>query len=206
MAEDLLGDNQFDYCLVVAAEEADWLLCDAYHKWRLLRSAPPIELFKCVGKGTILSEGAGALLLGRKGVIEIAETMAGAHFSERAEAANVLSQILRTVRARSDVVISSANGTFIDAAEKRALDDVLPDAQVYSPKATLGEGVAASALWQVIVAAQALRTRRLPQPHYCGRNARQANQPPDLSDCNEVTVLCCGLSQQAGVTRLVHTV
>ena len=34
-----------DRCLVVGAEEADWLLCDAYHKWRLLRSAPPIEPF-----------------------------------------------------------------------------------------------------------------------------------------------------------------
>src|SRR5438046_7959344 len=38
MAEDLMARDAFDYCLVVGAEEADWLLCDAYRKWRLLHS------------------------------------------------------------------------------------------------------------------------------------------------------------------------
>ena len=37
MAEDLMCNEALDYCLVVGAEEADWLLCDAYRKWRLLR-------------------------------------------------------------------------------------------------------------------------------------------------------------------------
>ncbi|HEU0273537.1 MAG TPA: beta-ketoacyl synthase N-terminal-like domain-containing protein, partial [Candidatus Udaeobacter sp.] len=45
MAEDLMANKTFDYCLVVATEEIDWLLCDAYSRWRLLRSAPPIEPF-----------------------------------------------------------------------------------------------------------------------------------------------------------------
>jgi len=205
MAEDLLGDEQLDYCLVVAAEEADWLLCDAYHKWRLLRAAPPIELFGRNTKGTILSEGAGALLLGRNGAIQIADTMAGAHFRKRGEASKALSQLLRTIGSGSDLVIGSANGTFVDAAEARALDEVLPNAQLYSPKAALGEGVAAGGLWQVIVAAQTLRTKKLPQPQYWGHKSRQAYGRPDLSPGSEVTVLCCGLGQQAGATRLVNT-
>ena len=46
MAEDLMASETLDHCLVVGAEEADWLLCDAYRKWRLLRSAPPIEPFQ----------------------------------------------------------------------------------------------------------------------------------------------------------------
>src|SRR5438309_10111059 len=46
MASDLLENAAFDFCLVVGAEEADWLLCDAYHKWRLLKNEPPIELFR----------------------------------------------------------------------------------------------------------------------------------------------------------------
>ena len=33
MAEDLMESETLDRCLVVAAEEADWLLCDAYHQW-----------------------------------------------------------------------------------------------------------------------------------------------------------------------------
>lgn len=205
MAEDLLGGNQLDYCLVVAAEEADWLLCDAYQKWRLLRSTPPIELFSSGAKGTILSEGAGALLLGRKGGLEIAATIAGAHFGERREAATVLSQILSKLGAHSDVIIGSANGTFIDAAEAGALGKVLPNAQLYSPKPALGEGVAASSLWQVITAAQTLRTGRLPRPQYAGHGGIDTARSLALSNCHEVTVLCCGLNQQAGATRLVAT-
>jgi 3-oxoacyl-(acyl-carrier-protein) synthase len=203
MAEDLLGDDQLDYCLVVAAEEADWLLCDAYRKWRLLRSAPPIELFRSGAKGTILSEGAGALLLGRTGSIEIGATIAGAHFRKRRELPAVLSNILTGVGANGSVIIGSANGTFVDAAEARALDDVLPGAQLYSPKGCLGEGVAASSLWQVIIAAQALRTKQLPQPQYCGRGGSVTNESTEVSAWADITVVGSGLNQQAGATRLL---
>src|SRR5256714_803856 len=56
MANDLLQNEAFDFCLVVGAEEADWILCDGYHKWRLLKSRPPIELFRDPPGGMILSE------------------------------------------------------------------------------------------------------------------------------------------------------
>lgn len=36
MAMDLMANPELERCLVVGAEEADWLLCDAYRKWRLL--------------------------------------------------------------------------------------------------------------------------------------------------------------------------
>ena len=65
MAEDLLQNPALDRCLVVGAEEADWLLCHAFRRWRLLRSAPPLQVFESKPRGTILSEGAGALLLDR---------------------------------------------------------------------------------------------------------------------------------------------
>src|SRR5438093_7044516 len=71
MAEDLMERETLDRCLVVGAEETDWLLCDAYHKWRLLRSAPPIEPFQQPPRGTILSEGAGAVLLSRNGAVQV---------------------------------------------------------------------------------------------------------------------------------------
>src|SRR5215813_6589109 len=54
MAEDVMANEAFDYCLVVATEEVDWLLCDAYWRWRLLRSAPPIEPFNKQKRGMIL--------------------------------------------------------------------------------------------------------------------------------------------------------
>ena len=37
MADRLLGEQAIDFCLIVGAEEVDWLLCDAYARWRLLR-------------------------------------------------------------------------------------------------------------------------------------------------------------------------
>src|SRR3712207_7903201 len=45
MAEDLMENPAIERCLVIAAEEADWLLCDAYSRWRLVRKQPPIEVF-----------------------------------------------------------------------------------------------------------------------------------------------------------------
>src|SRR6184192_3108297 len=71
MAEDLMANEALDHCLIVGTEEVDWLLCDAYRRWRLLRSAPPIEPFSEQQRGMILSEGAGAILLGRQGALAV---------------------------------------------------------------------------------------------------------------------------------------
>src|SRR5437773_5274371 len=60
MASDLMENKSLEACLIIGAEEADWILCDAYHKWRLIKKDPPIELFRDPPRGTILSEGAGA--------------------------------------------------------------------------------------------------------------------------------------------------
>jgi 3-oxoacyl-(acyl-carrier-protein) synthase len=84
-------------------------------------------------------------------------------------------------------VIGSANGTFIDAAERKAIG---ADATIYSPKVALGESVGASALWQVIVAAQFLTTQQLPPS--CDAKL----------DRNSVVVLSCGLNQQVAGLRL----
>ena len=86
MAEDLMEDEALEQCLVVGAEEADWLLCDAYRKWRLLRQAPPIEPFRQPPKGMILSEGAGAVLLSRRGPMEVQKISPGTNFQKQGEA------------------------------------------------------------------------------------------------------------------------
>src|SRR5437870_12820708 len=56
IASDLLENEAFDFCLVVGAEEADWLLGDAYHIWRLLRNVPSIESFCVPSHGMLLTE------------------------------------------------------------------------------------------------------------------------------------------------------
>src|SRR5713101_8812219 len=135
MAEDLMTNEALDYCLVVGAEEVDWLLCDAYRRWRLLRLAPPLEPFGRINRGMILSEGAGAIVLRRDGPIIIEGTHAGGNYRKRAEAEELMRRILRDLsRTKIDFVISSANGTFIDKMEQMALRQVIPDAFVYTAK------------------------------------------------------------------------
>src|SRR5260370_28377624 len=111
----------------------------------------------------ILSEGAGAILLAREGPFTIECAHPGGCFTKRAEAGKILKRILSDLsQTKLDVVISSANGTFVDQAESEALGQIVPDALVYTDKPALGESVGASPIWQIILAAQALRTAELP--------------------------------------------
>src|SRR6476469_9413925 len=138
MAEELMANEALDYCLVVGTEEIDWLLCDAYRRWRLLRALPPIEPFSKQNRGMILSEGAGAILLARDGLVTIARAHPGGHFKKRAEAEDVLKRILGDLRQLEiDLVISSANGTFVDQAEYKALQEIVPNALIYTGKPAL---------------------------------------------------------------------
>src|SRR5437016_2221665 len=110
MAEDVMTDKSLDYCLVVGTEEIDWLLCDAYRRWRLLRLTPPIEPFSKRKRGMILSEGAGAIVLGRDGPFTIESVHPGGYFTKRAEADEILKRILRDLsQTEIDLVVSSAN-------------------------------------------------------------------------------------------------
>src|ERR1043166_6847440 len=159
----ILGVSGVTYTLVVGTEEIDWLLCDAYRRWRLLRSAPPIEPFRKQNRGIILSEGAGAIVLTRNGSVTIERAHPGGHFGRRAEAKTILRRILQDLaQMEIDIVISSANGTFIDHAESEPLREIVPNALVYTGKPALGESVGAAGLWQIILAVQALRSKEVP--------------------------------------------
>ncbi|MBA3544632.1 MAG: hypothetical protein H0T83_09380 [Chthoniobacterales bacterium] len=199
MAEDLMMNPELDRCLVVGAEEADWLLCDAYRKWRLLCSAPPIEPFARWPRGMILSEGAGAVLLARAGTIALERVHPGGNFARQAEAAGQLDTIGREMRSESatDVLVASANGTFVDEAEHAAAAHHFAGAQIYTAKPALGESVAAGSIWQVICAAQALKTQELPPilhaPEDSGLTKRRA---PEGNPWQRAVVTTCGLNQQ----------
>jgi 3-oxoacyl-(acyl-carrier-protein) synthase len=190
MAEDLMSSGTLDYCVVVGAEEADWLLCDAYRKWRLLRSAPPVEPFQQPPKGMIVSEGAGAVLLARHGSVRIEKIAGGTNFRKQREAAAGLETIFSELcTPPPDLVAASANGTFIDQAEERAIGKHSPKARVYTVKGPLGESVGASSLWQTISAAQALITQRLPGF-------------TEALSARSAIVSACGLNQQIAGLRL----
>ena len=205
MAEDLMESETLDRCLVVGAEEAEWLLCDAYRKWRLLRSAPPIEPFEQPPRGTILSEGAGAVLLNRSGAIRLEKIAAGTNFRKQSEAGNSLEKIFAEIGdGEIDLVVASANGTFIDAAEHAAVLRSCPSAKVLALKGALGESVGASSLWQTICGAQSLRTQLVPPdlllPEENG--ARLLTGPKSNEQLRRAVISVCGLNQQVAGLRL----
>ena len=205
MAEDVMTDESLDYCLVVGTEEVDWLLCDAYRRWRLLRSAPPLEPFGKQKRGMILSEGAGAILLARDGPITIERAHPGGSYRKREEAKQILMQMLRDLgQPEIDFVISSANGTFIDQAEQRALEQVLPDAIAYTAKPALGESVGASGLWQVILGAQGLHHGELPPVLHADLNIslRLSRSRMSVVGARRAIVLSSGINQQVAAVRL----
>jgi len=205
MAEDLMTDGSLDYCLIVGTEEVDWLLCDAYRRWRLLRSVPPIEPFGKQRRGMILSEGAGAILLAREGPITIERAHAGGCYGKRAKAQEILKGMLRDLsQTEIDFVISSANGTFIDQAEQGALEQVIPDAIAYTVKPALGESVGASGLWQVIVGVQALRHAELPPVLHADLaiSLRLSRSRMPIPGARRAIVLSSGINQQIAGLRL----
>jgi 3-oxoacyl-(acyl-carrier-protein) synthase len=205
MAEDLMHNQALDYCLVVGTEEIDWLLCDAYRRWRLLRLAPPIEPFGNQSRGMVLSEGAGAVLLARNGRFSIESVHPGEYFATQSQAVKALERIVRDLaKVEIDLVISSANGTFIDRAESRVIQTFTPNAVVYTGKPALGESVGAAGLWQVIIAAQALSSAEIPPVLHADSTAslRLPRSRARIPNVRNAIVLSCGLNQQATGLRL----
>ena len=200
-----MANEGLDYCLVVGTEEIDWLLCDAYRRWRLLRVAPPIQPFSELNRGMILSEGAGAIVLAREGFATIERAHPGGYFGKRAEAEKILKRILFDLgQTEIDFVISSANGTFVDQAESQALQEVVPNALAYTSKPALGESVGAAGLWQIILAAQALRSKELPPVLHADQNVplRLPLARMPIPSARRSIVLGCGLNQQAAGLRM----
>jgi 3-oxoacyl-(acyl-carrier-protein) synthase len=203
MAEDLMQSEALDYCLVVGAEEVDWLLCGAYNKWRLLRPQPPIEPFFRSPRGMILSEGAGAVLLGRKGKVAIERISAGGDYPRQKDASAWLRKVFRELEPKEpSLLIASANGTFVDLAELEAASAELPDTLIYSLKAALGESVGASALWQIIAGAQALLTGEVPPSLHTASERRLRIDRGDIGNVRSAIVSTCGLSQQVAGLHL----
>ena len=215
MAEDVMTDESLDYCLVVGTEEIDWMLCDGYRRWRLLRLAPPIEPFSKQRRGMILGEGAGAIVLtrlSRRSTVEaegrpitIERVHPGGCYGKRAEAEKLLVRTLRDLsETEADFVISSANGTFIDQSEREALEQVIPNAITYTAKPALGESVGASGLWQVILGAQGLRRGELPPVLHADPNSslRLSLSRVPVQGARQAIILSSGVNQQVAGLRL----
>jgi len=147
-AAQLLALGGVDQVVVVGAEECDWILCEAYADWRLAR--------------TPLAEGAAAVVLQHEGRWKL-RTHPGAAFVHQREASAALGRVLQDFAGEpsADLVVSSANGTFVDCAEAAALGLRSAGARTLFPKRSFGEAPGASALLQTVLAAVALEKMEL---------------------------------------------
>jgi hypothetical protein len=135
-AGELLENGACDRCLVVAAEEADWVVCEACATWGLAGE-----------NATPFGEGAAALLLSRaEGESHITGGCATTTFRSIEETRERFSKM---EPGKIDRVVSSESGRIFDAAES----GLVPDAPRIVLKFSLGEAFAASALMQVALAA-----------------------------------------------------
>jgi 3-oxoacyl-(acyl-carrier-protein) synthase len=152
LAADWLVQDLMDGCLVIGAEEAEWLAVDAY---RLI--APQV----------ILGEGAGALYLSRDepaGAAAELKLVTNSHLffsrSSRVEAARQAMAQLPNDPA-NDLLVDGLQGiSRLDEAEETVWKKWRGPR--LSPRKVLGEGLMAAAAWQCVLAAEAV-TRGLTQ-------------------------------------------
>jgi 3-oxoacyl-(acyl-carrier-protein) synthase len=179
-AEQLLIDDTLDRVVVVGSEECDWILCEAYRDWRIARGPG--------GKrGALLAEGAAAVVLAREGKVAL-QVHDGLPVFRQKEAEAALKRIYAELlpSGKTDAVIGCANGSFVDAIERRALAAHFPHTTVYLPKPAFGETLGASTLLQTVVGALALQHGMLPGAPVCDKKIET------------VLISALGFNQQAG--------
>jgi 3-oxoacyl-(acyl-carrier-protein) synthase len=148
LAAGWLLEDRVDACLVVAAEEADWLTAEA------------IRLFDPRG---VPAEGAGALLLTREPSGAIAELSRVTHAHgfatsvERVRAARRMRAEVTLADARA-VLLDGTTGTSADPAETQAWSDW--NGERRSPLRGTGMAFTASAAWLCVLAVEACRASR----------------------------------------------
>jgi 3-oxoacyl-(acyl-carrier-protein) synthase len=149
---DLIAADEADYCLIAAAQELDWITCEAYVRRGLIRSGSTTE-------GTVFSEGAAAIVLAREGGCNLQASHPGNSYTTNKDAAVCLDALVADLVKDRDpgLVIRSASGKELEAAENRILTRRLPHARSISPKSTLGESLACSAIQHLIIGAMALK-------------------------------------------------
>ncbi|MBV8588302.1 MAG: hypothetical protein JO308_18610 [Verrucomicrobia bacterium] len=159
----LASSADIDRVVVVGTEEVDWILADAFHSWRMLSSSDELTVFG-PRRGTILGEGAAALVLGRTGPIRIEASHSGIPFFSQSDARIAAREVIDQVLdgQKVDVILSGANGTFVDSVESECFDRSLAGVPVYAHKPALGEALGASGVIQVVLACQILASQILP--------------------------------------------
>jgi 3-oxoacyl-(acyl-carrier-protein) synthase len=195
--------RELELCVVVGTEEADWILSHAFNTWRMATRNSDFEVFGKL-QGTIFGEGAAAVVLGRTHGISLVKSGPGLPFFSRRDAFAAARQVIEPIIEGEvpDCVICSANGTFIDQTEERVLRELLPATLVYSYKPALGEALGASALFQTVFAALALRNQTLPGTRRGGHRLASLTRESRTMKLRRALVTAIGFNQQVNALLL----
>jgi 3-oxoacyl-(acyl-carrier-protein) synthase len=196
-AQLLALQRELELCVVVGTEEADWILADAFNSWRMATRHSDFEVFG-QPKGTIFSEGAASVVLGRTRGISLVRSGPGLPFFSRRDALTAAHQVIAPMIAGKvpDCVVASANGTFVDQIEEQLLRELLPATLVYGYKPALGEALGASALFQTVFAALALRNQTLPGTRRGGHRLASLARESRTMKLDRALVTAVGFNQQ----------
>jgi 3-oxoacyl-[acyl-carrier-protein] synthase II len=202
----LTTQPSLDHCLVVGTEEADWLVADAFASWRMATNRDQFEVYGR-SDGTILAEGAAAILIGRTGPLVIASSSTGLPFHTFKESESVAREMFGSLRTEGlpEMIVSSANGTFVDEVERKVFSEFYPSVPVYAPKPAVGEALGASALLQVAVAGLALRHQQLPGTLAAGSKLPSVNRETRSCSSSQALVTCVGFNHQVNALKLCLT-
>jgi len=196
-AQLLTHQSELELCVVVGTEEVEWILSDAFNSWRMATRNSDFEVFGKLS-GTILGEGAAAVVLGRTNGIPLVRTGPGSTFFSRQDALVAARQVIQPMiqEETPGCVISSANGTFIDQIEGRVLQELLPTTLVYSYKPALGDALGASSLFQTVFAALALRNQTVPGTRRGGHRLPSLARESRTMKLRRALVTVIGFNQQ----------
>lgn len=148
LAANWLLENRVDGCLVIGAEEADWLTADAFRRFR---------------RGMILSEGAGAVYLradSNQAAAQLLKITDAHPFLQTQDRRCAATKMRRELDGDASALLcdGTQNKARLDRAELEAWSD-WPGERL-SPKLILGEGLMAAAAWQCVAAIDALQQGR----------------------------------------------
>jgi hypothetical protein len=150
LAAQWLVAGDVDACLVIGAEESDWLVSDA---------------FRLFSRAMTMSDGAGALCLKRAApdskAVELSAISSPYFFATRQARTQAAQQVRAELPRCSDsqILVDGLQGVpRFDMDEESAWRDWT--AARLSPKRALGEGLMAASAWQCVAAVDALRQGR----------------------------------------------
>jgi hypothetical protein len=145
--QELLASGTAEHVLIVAANECDAISAAGYSRWKFLRQTAADH------SGNVFSEGAAAIVLGRsqssKPVLRWCRE-GNSYFSKKEAAAN-LRGILVSQRICPSAIFSSCQRTPLETIENDASH--LPGVKTIDLKTSLGEGLAFTAMAQMVAAA-----------------------------------------------------